>query len=79
MACGVHELGVLFEAHHGIRPALAVGGRLHADEREGPDLLEGRALTQFQCRIQVGWRIIPVDPIDKNICFGGSINDLSVG
>lgn len=70
LACGVHELGILLEAHHGRWPALPVGRRLHADERKGPDLLEGRALTELQRLIQVGWSIIPVEPIDANICLG---------
>ena len=75
LVCCVHELGILLEAHHGRWPALAVGRRFHVDERKGSDLLEGRALTQFQRLIQVGWSIIPVEPIDANICSGGTVND----
>ena len=75
LACSIHELGVLFEAHHGGGPACAVGRWGHFDEREGPDLLKGRALTQFQCLIQVGWSVIPVEPIDTNICLGSTGND----
>ena len=75
LACGVHELGILLEAHHGRWPALPVGRRLHADERKGPDLLESRALTELQRLIQVGWSIITVEPIDANICLGGTVND----
>lgn len=75
MACCVHELGILLEAHHGRWPALAVGRRFHVDERKGPDLLEGCALTELQRLIQVGWSIIPVEPIDANICLGGTVND----